>query len=298
MARISLQEIPEEYEKMRKEIFNKKSLDLAPLYSKFKFLYINLSSYNETKADNCENPIQGKIDILYNYFKSYRFIAYHFPDLTMINDIDANDLAKSAIICVEKLCLIIEFDEILILLNLVEKLKKEGNICIGTNENKEIIEELKSFYNYFIYKIRNNLFVKYTIKSISLYIIRRFFYPTNYFLDPSFFIFDQTKESKEQKIKETLVNISKSQNLKEIDDAQLSIINQRILADFKGQRNEILDNKFDANDIIELRTIHSKYEAFFKLVIHVKTLHVFMMKKYSRNSSMRRILLDITHIVV
>ena len=284
MARISLQDIPEEYELMKKEIFNKKSLDLAPLYSKFKFSYINLSSYNEAKADNCENPIQGEIDILYNYFKSYRFIVYHFPDL-IINDTATNNLAKSAIICVEKLCLIIEFDDLCILLNLVEKLKKEGNICISTNENKEIIEELNNFYQYFISKkpislfIRNNIFVKYTIKSISLYIIRRFFYPTNYFLDPSFFIFDQTKESKEQKIKETLVNISKSQNLKEIDDAQLSIINQRILTEFKDPINDILDNKFDSSDIIVLRTIKSTYEALFKLVIHVKILHVFMMKE-------------------
>ena len=284
MARISLQDIPEEYEIMRKEIFNKKSLDLAPLYSKFKFLYINLSSYNEAKADNCENPIQGEIDILYNYFKSYRFIVYHFPDL-IINDTATNNLAKSAIICVEKLCLIIEFDDLCILLNLVEKLKKEGNICISTNENKEIIEELNNFYQYFISKkpislfIRNNIFVKYTIKSISLYIIRRFFYPTNYFLDPSFFIFDQNKESEEQKIKETLVNISISQNLKEIDDDQLSLINQRVLTKLKSPRNEILDYKFDANDIIVLRTIKAKYEALFKLVIHIKILHVFMMKE-------------------
>ena len=278
MERIPFQDIPEEYEEMKNQIF-KKTLDIVPLYSKFKFSYINLSIYNETNANNSNfnNPKQEENDILYSYLKRYRFIVYHIPDLKKINDNDTKNLAKCAIICVEEICLIIEFDSLSIVLETIDKLKKKGNVCISTKESDDIIEEINSYYYYFINKIKNNIFVKATIKPMSLFIIRRFFYPTDYFRDPSFFIFDLNKKSKEQEMKEILVNISESHNLTETDYDQVSAINK--LAKFKYRRNENFNFKFNANDFIILRIINSKDGAFFKLVIHIKKLHVFMMKE-------------------
>ena len=95
------------------------------------------------------------------------------------------------------------------------------NVGVKYNEDEislqeEIKEEINNFCFHFKKEIIKNDFVKHTIPSLSGYLIRRFFYPTEYFKDPSFFSFDQMI-SKEQKLKKELKKVIFS-NLDEIVD--------------------------------------------------------------------------------
>lgn len=76
---------------------------------------------------------------------------------------------------------------------------KNNKISI-INVNKESIDdskeeelakrEITNFCDNFQNEIKQNFFVKNTISPIVCYLIRRYFYPTEYFKDASFFDFD------------------------------------------------------------------------------------------------------------
>lgn len=104
-------------------------------------------------------------------------------------------------------------------------------------------------------ELKNNFFVNNTIDPLISFIIRRHFYPTSYFNDKSFFVYNQ------QIIKlqtEDIFSISLFENQK------------------KKNQNQI--EKFNEDDFIKLRAIKSSNSSTFYLVFHLKSFYIFAMK--------------------
>lgn len=117
-----------------------------------------------------------------------------------------------------------------------------------------------------------------TINPILGYVIRRFFYPTKYFKDPSFFIFDEKNYSKDQKYKTEFINLLENEKSIDYFDEKLEFIYDEI------KKNKYVDDQihrysFKENDFIVLRTVYSSEKALFYLVIHIESFYIFLMKK-------------------
>ncbi|KAK8878478.1 hypothetical protein M9Y10_005253 [Tritrichomonas musculus] len=118
--------------------------------------------------------INAKND-LHNLLHEYNFFTF---------EIKQNDKTNSnfkVIICVEKKCIIIENINIKLIDQFLEETKSLYiNINKQFTDNSEIKEEVLAFCEHF-----PNL-----IKPIAAYLIRRYFYPSSFFRDPSFFNFE------------------------------------------------------------------------------------------------------------
>ena len=258
---------------------------LSRIYSKYTFLYLSLSNLNQTDDFN-------RIEIfLLNYFQNYKFITFQFTDISKSLIQEANSINSlyskiNFIICVEDKCHIIEKIDFSLIKNTIIKLKEQKIQLINVSQNfdksakfskeeKEANEEIDNLIKHFHYKIIENEFVKYTIRPILGFLIRRYFYPTNYFKNPSFFMFEQ---SKEQKMREDLVQAIYSK-----DSSQFIYYFDQLLInsnDIKNEENKTLDLKeFKMSDFVELRLLYGTRKALFYLVIHLESLHVFMLKK-------------------
>ena len=137
---------------------------------------------------------------------------------------NVNDNLFNAVLCVEKHCLIIEQINFTFFKEIIQKLKAQevalinlSNIhddeSVETLEESQAKEETDNFCSMFIKEVNQNDFVKLTINPILGYVIRRFFYPTKYFKDPSFFIFDEKNYSKDQKYKTEFINLLENEKL-------------------------------------------------------------------------------------
>ena len=283
---LNFQSIPYQYETIKNQIRNEL---VQNLYDEFTFYHLFISNYTNDHVKTNEN-FQNLQDRLFNYLKDFKFITYHFSEnIINANQSDNNKIIyesntlSNAIICVEGKCLIIESIDISYINNVMNKLKEKGCLIINadvSSSNKidsNIKDEIVSIYNYYQQnEISQNNFVEYTIFSIACYIIRRNFYPTSFFKDTSFFIYDKSKISKEQILKEILMKILSSKT----DDEMIKYHNMFIEKLYNSSEDEEISiQDFCEDEFIILRTIYSIKKASLYLVIHLKSLHIFAMKK-------------------
>lgn len=166
--------------------------------------------------------------------------------------------------CVEKSCFILKNINLKSIF-LFSKQNEFSTIYLGSNifgipktlNDKNAETEVKSFYEKYKNQIEKNETIKETIRPIVGFLIRRFFYPSYYFKDPSFFLFKPN-------IVPNDFNTFQTQLLKEIDH--------------ENNKENSWEN-FDEKDFIKLRQLYYKNAVFYYLVVHIKTMHIFMMKK-------------------
>ena len=220
---------------------------LLNMYSKFNFLYFN-------NNQNIEN-------LIFNYLKDFKFITFHFSNISADNDklesyhkfvIDFSSPPKQVdiILCTEKYCIIIENIEFSIINKILENLKK-NNISMISTENESIKEqqakeEFESFYRKFFKEIKINKFVVSTINSIFTFLIRRFFYPQNYFTDPSFFFIEKQFKVNEEIIEEKMCYILNSNN----DDIDKNIEKINTIYNEKNAKKNFYQNFYESEFVI------------------------------------------------
>lgn len=112
------------------------------------------------------------------------------------------------------------------------------------------------------------------------YLIRRFYYPSKYFKDPSFFIFENTNKINENKIKTKIDDFLSSPTKNE---ELLFLKLMLIINDINQMKNEETDKikirDFHEDDFVILRTLNTRKNTFFYFVIHLDSFYTFMMKK-------------------
>ena len=107
---------------------------------------------------------------------------------------------------------------------------------IDQASNEEANEEVNSFCDYFQNEIYKNYFIELTIRSISCFLIRRFFYPYEYFKNQSFFNFETYDKIKKQNIKTNI------HNLLFTNDKDHDLLRDEMRHDFKSIKKEIKNN--------------------------------------------------------
>lgn len=303
--KVSFQNIPYIYKLTLNQIQNKV---IQKLYSKFEFLYLSCSFNDEIKINennDAENqPNQYIINYLLEYLHDFKIITYRI-NISDISEISAsksnNDTSTqkvNTIICVESKCLLIEEIELELINQIINQLKKLNITVLDTNlqfnriiksvnERSDRIENYeKEIYNFcknFQDEIIKNIFVQTTILPITCYLIQRYFYPTCYFKDPSFFIFNQQKN---EPIEEEIIR--KIDEFFQLKNSKRNQANSQKLLDliYKKSNSNNEPNHiqhFDINDFIELRSIKSDSKSKCKLGIHINSLHIFLFKVFENS---------------
>ena len=289
MQEISFKDIPKSYELIRKQI---KSKILNDIYSNFQFLYFNVTEVMDVKdkeeffQTNCNFSV-----FLSNFLKDFQFITFNFHNIIIKSEKDSNDDRKlffsttNIVVCIENKCIIIDQISNSEINKIIQNLRKDGISILNVGTKKSIIieenqsyEEVNNFCLYFLDEINSNKFVEITIKSIAGFLIRRYFYPSCYFKNPSFFTFYKTKETEiKSKIDNYLFKTNLNNYIDNIDEFKSEIVDdiKEEISNFK--QFKIKD--FQENDFIFLRTIYANEKAILKLIIHIESLYVFMLKK-------------------
>ena len=266
---IKFQELPIEYETMKNNIMNEL---IQKMYSCFNFSYYKFPNNDDRNLFIYE-------DNLFSYLQNFKFLVY---------DIINSPYNVNVIICIEKRCIIVEEIKFKKIKTIFDQFIREGNKIIKIpSKDQEYVEkdinhikeEIKNFQRKFNYKIGQNEFVDWTISTILVFLVRRFFCPTKYFKDQTFFNFHDDKSNE----KEIKLSIQKqlNPNKEKVDDKisfvkNLSKIDDKISNESKQKKQNL---EFQKGDFIILRTILNKGNASFNLVIHCGSLHIFMMKK-------------------
>ena len=230
----NFQRIPEKYALMLENMDNY----LSKIYEQFTFQYFKFDI--KTKEEEIAKYFS-------NFLKHFKFITYQIQKMPeWVDDISSeSDLPneqKSLIICIESNCIIIEsikFDLITSILGQINSPK------IDVNLNPEINEEILVFYEEYKKGIDENKFIKYTYKPIIAYIIQRNYYPSNFFIDNSFFSFNNYLKTNPQ--------IYKSNN-----------------------DNKLI--KFDEKDFINLKLIYSSGDNQMNLLFHKESFCLLVTK--------------------
>lgn len=210
---------------------------LKEMYSKFDFLIAEID-FNDPK-----NNIQDIIQPL-SKFKFMTYGVLPFPEINPKQRNTQNDeLNKYNIsFCVEKHFIVIENIESNLISLIIKELDKSSKLINYSNTSIFSMEsndasydardEVKSFKEHFFRNKKiDNLFIKNTIYVLSGYLIRRNYFPSNYFEDPSFFTFDQTDGNPfEKAFKNNLSAIidKKVTDKESIDNFLISLINYLI----------------------------------------------------------------------
>ena len=282
------QDIPPVYETMLNNIHDQ---TLNNIYSKFIFIYIPVQINNDDVNKNNEKLSSLMVD----YLQNFKFITYHLVQISgqqqFYNNIEKkvfkhdikyykelNPVNFQVVFCVERQCII--FDQITIsILNQVTNILKGKNITIlsvngKSQENDEICvkKEIDSFCSNFQKDISKNIFLSNSIPAIIGYLIRRYFCPTKYFLDQSFFDFNKSYNSNEIHF---ITEFNELIDLEIKEPEEYLTIIDKVNDNVKKYNYE----EFHIDDFIILRKIYSNDNAEFFLVIHIKSLYIFMMKK-------------------
>ena len=209
---LAFQELPQQYETLLNSI---EDVVIRKIYAQFTFHFYFIKRIDVFIEDQ---------DIFINFLKNFKFITYYINNKTSLilqnqpnpkikTDIKQIFQFSYAVFCVEGKCLIIPQISIPKAIEIIEELKKHNISMIDASENynykpsqDHIKEEIENFCSYFKSEILRNDFVRLTISSIACYMIRRFFYPTDYFIDKSFFSFDEMI-IKEQNMKKMLMKV-------------------------------------------------------------------------------------------
>lgn len=261
-----LQNLPKKHEAMINCIHDSM---VKKIFNEFSIKYLNFSlAINSKKKEQDDDSEENTIEnLLLCFLKNYKFITFKIYNLdsnimqsletsknSHKNDSESSNnlLSKSVdvIFCFEKTCLIIEQIEGTIVNKIIQNLEKMDISLIDTsfmflknqkNEENQIREEIISICKKIQEEIDHNDFVKMAIEPIASYLIRRYFYPTNYFSNYRFFDF--------------YLNINK----------------------LNPKDRECIE--FHERDFIVLRTLGSNSETTIKLVMHIESLYLFAMKK-------------------
>ena len=156
-------------------------------------------------------------------FLIYKINQNTISDSSTANNKPTEENLYNFIICIEDECIIIDemtkdnIESIIIQLKQAQKsLINVGKFsildpnCLTAKEIEEsnnAKDEVKSFCDCFIREIHKNKIIKNLLEPMIGYLIRRYYYPSGYFKDPSFFIFDKKNESKEQIVKNEIQNL-------------------------------------------------------------------------------------------
>lgn len=250
------------------------------IYSQFIFYQISFTQNDEIH--------------LFNFLKNFKFITYLISDKiinsirqkTINNDnnfLTSNQAQLKLIICIEKKCLIIEPIDHSSIIKIINKLKNEQislinvsqNIKNDMNTNEEAFEEVSNFFSR--YKNINNEFFLITKYPIMAYLIRRYFYPTDYFEDPSFFVYESSNYSNEKILKKNFNDILTKEKLNNEKLESFANNIQKIHIDEEKPRNRT----YYENEFFLLRRIYFNLDATFYLAIHYESLYIFMIKKFN-----------------
>ena len=290
MNGILLEDLPDEYKLMMNKINDS---TIKRIYTNFNFLYFNLSPDKINDKDINMNIFEV---FLLEYLNKFKFITYHisnsYPRSQYPIKEDKTDFQTklnankvNVIICIEKECIIIEQINASLFSQIMNQLKSNKFPEIISNcENETSFKENEIIANTDILcsilnDNKSNNFISYTFWPIAAYIIGRYFYPKDYFNDPSFFIFQRSSSNeKEQNIKRKITHILYKTAGNYISDMKLNEIINDIKSE-KYKRKEVNYTLFDESEFIELELIYSNKQAIYKLVIHRKSLYIFLMKK-------------------
>ena len=255
--------------------FRIQNLALKKMYTKFQFHYLSLDEIYSNKNIFSDELIAN---YLLSILKEFKLITYElFPILPNSDVIPVNqpqtyilfepwdhsfifkrknnssDSDVNAVLCAEGNCFIIESISVSLISNilystesaLINLTEKSGNMDNREEVSNVIFDTIPSqgFY-FFSCPIETN----YPIVS---YMIRRYFYPSHYFKDPSFFLFNQRSQINEQ---------MKPHKDNEIED----------------------QSTFKEEEFIVLRTLHESSELNYYLVLHIESLFIFVMKKIKK----------------
>lgn len=186
--------MPEDIMLLKECVLNE---DLKFLFSNFNFI--------------CFDPKRNKSeDGLYDFLKTNKFFVYSKIPIVSSQD----NFLYDSILCFENHCLFIESSKI----NSIKQMLTNENsyfIDLDSIDDKDIKEEILSFCSYFNKEMKSNKFVKLTLKPIAAYTIRKFFLPSSYFKDPSFFSFHKNNE---EESRQDFVNFDSEKILKKVSE--------------------------------------------------------------------------------
>ena len=273
MENISFQILPSHFQLMINRI---KDSTLINIYKQFSFSLFPICLINDPKFP--KDQIQ---EYLLNFLKKFKLIMYTLCTQTETPFLSFKDKKNQkfyfpTVICVEKECLIIEGIDNDTMLNILEK----TNSTLVGNDKEQNAEETQKFCSYFQKNedFTRNYFVQTTLSTISCYLIQRFYYPTFYFKDPKFFLYNVEK-MQEQEFQLKFRELLKSKTAKEIAE-------DNIIEIFKSENSKQskLDNFYE-KDFFIIKDIYAKRNSIYYLVIHLKSLHIFFMKKFLNGMS-------------
>ena len=275
---ISFQSLPLE---IQSQIHHTGNPILKKIYSSFQFHYLSLYEINSEKYTYSEQMLKNYI---LNTLKQFKLITYRFMNaiekqiFSFYFFSKKRECSKSdvdTIICTEGNCFLIECIDKYLITDVLD-LTKSTLINLSDDPfgfNKDELEEIENFTTSL--DIPHSL--KFMCSPIIAYMIRRYFYPSYFFKDPSFFIFKPDSQNNEIEIKKKLENLifSKRGNQNEAD---YQSIQSEVYNDIN--ENEYQNNiyTFQEQDFIVLRTFHSSSEVNHCLVMHKESLFIFMMK--------------------
>ena len=270
---------------------NVNNLVIQKLYSKFTFWILPY------QIDQNDERIK---DFLKYSLKKIKFITVYYSEMPKsfpnshekVENISECNI--DIIICSENSVFIIEKINESITDDIFEEIKSFTTI-IKINQKGEtdqsIHEEISEFTKLYYRQIEGNEFLNFTLNPILVYSIRKYFMPSNFFKDPSFFTFDKSMQDsidvKDQFIQEKLKNIFQPKS----NEDQIKVQIQAILNSFKDDQisteNDQNQNPtlfdFNESDFIKLRKIHYTTTDLYYLAMHIESLHIFMLKKIIQN---------------
>lgn len=190
-VQFSFQELPKAYQSLFNEIKNGDKEDIQNLYSLFRINYYD-----------CQSIDDDAISSLTTFLQDYKFITYEVNYSPSPNNDQFLDNFVNVIMCMENQILYLEMMNIQTFYHIYSKFKS-SIVMINTNLNSFehididplLNEEILNFSNFLTKNICNNKFIQNTIRPMSAYIIRRYFYPSNHFRDQSFFSYSKLKEN-------------------------------------------------------------------------------------------------------
>ena len=289
MKALLLNGLPNKYKSMLNQIRDK---TVEKIYSTFTFFYLDYLHFDKKDGTHDNNKkMEIILSVLFNYLKNFKFLTYQITSNNNLNYFTENDditntntFIVNIIICIEKECFIIENIYFSLINQIIIKLKEQKISMLNINKNYKN-EKLSQEENYANEEIlffcqsfnetKKNSFVEYTIGPTAGYLIRRHFYPTDYFTDQSFFMKTKEEENIKNKILIFLKNPKTDQ--KHLNQ-QLIEIYSEIQAHSVESKN-INKKLFDKNEFVILRQIFSNDQALFYLVIHRESLFIYLMKE-------------------
>lgn len=165
--------------------------------------------------------------------------------------------------------------------SLINYSKDNKNNFFTDNKNFDAIDEATSFIEYYRKKIENIQFIKNTLKILAGYLIRRFYCPSDFFNNQSFFSFDENEEdSFENYFKKNYTNLHKSECINEnkIQSFLFNTFNHCINTKYIDHQNQYNTYEFHEDEFIYLRNIYQNKIFVYNLYFHKKKQYIFAIK--------------------